>query len=90
MENKKNVGRPRKYDNGLARDYDNQSNYNQLYYEKNKENRRLKYAEKNKEVIECDCGRSIKKNKYENHLLTQLHQRFLQKKQLNNNIINFS
>tara|TARA_Y100001963_G_scaffold133437_2_gene193075 strand:+ start:2974 stop:3276 length:303 start_codon:yes stop_codon:yes gene_type:complete len=88
---KKSVGRPRKYDNGLAKDYTNQSNYNQLYYQKNKEKRRIKNAEKNKEVIVCSCGRTVNKNKYESHLQTQLHHRFLQKKQsmeeLNNNSI---
>ncbi len=88
--NKKSVGRPRKYQNGLAKDYTNQSNYNQIYYEKTKEHRRLKNAEKSKESIVCDCGRTLSKNKYEKHLQTQLHQRFLQKKQLNNNLINLS
>tara|TARA_Y100001972_G_scaffold89414_1_gene109382 strand:+ start:336 stop:611 length:276 start_codon:yes stop_codon:yes gene_type:complete len=82
MENntqKKKVGRPRKFENGLARDYNNQSNYNADYYQKNKEKQRLKYLEKNQKIT-CECGRIINKSQLTSHLLTDLHQRFLNKK----------
>jgi hypothetical protein len=76
---KKKAGRPRKYENGLAKDYNNQSNYNSDYYQKNKEKQRLKYLEKN-EKITCECGRTINNSKLPSHLLTNLHKRFLEKK----------
>ena len=79
INEKKKVGRPRKFNNGLARDYNNQSNYNADYYQRNKEKQRLKYLEKN-EKITCECGRTINKSKLESHLLTNLHKRFLDKK----------
>jgi len=79
INEKKKVGRPRKFTNGLARDYNNQSNYNADYYQKNKEKQRLKYLEKN-EKITCECGRTINKSKLTSHLLTNLHKRFLDKK----------
>tara|TARA_B100001093_G_scaffold429683_1_gene425041 strand:+ start:575 stop:850 length:276 start_codon:yes stop_codon:yes gene_type:complete len=82
MENnteKKKLGRPRKYINGLATDYNIQSDYNADYYQRNKEKQRLKYIEK-KEKITCECGRTINKSQIASHLLTNLHKRFLDKK----------
>ena len=79
INEKKKVGRPRKFTNCLARDYNKLSNYNAVYYQKNKEKQRLKYLEKN-EKITCECGRTINKSKLASHLLTNLHKRFLDMK----------
>tara|TARA_Y100000004_G_scaffold163568_1_gene193034 strand:+ start:177 stop:464 length:288 start_codon:yes stop_codon:yes gene_type:complete len=79
IENKRKVGRPRKYEDGLARDYKNQSNYNANYYQKNKEKQRQKYLDNNVKVT-CECGRVVSKLKLASHLQTNLHKRFLEKK----------
>ena len=82
----KTAGRPRKYETGLATDWENQTEYNRSYYLKNKEKAKQKYLD-TKTKIECECGAVICNQKFKLHLETKLHQRRLEKKNKTLNII---
>jgi len=68
-EEKKPVGRPRKYVDSFAKDYVNQTFYNQNYYKKKET---LK-----KQIIDCECGNKICLSNLNIHLKTKLHKRRL-------------
>ena len=80
LELTKPVGRPRKFIDSLAKDYINQTLYNQIYYKKNKDKKKETYT-KQKQIIVCDCGNQICFSNLNIHLKTKLHKRRLAIKQ---------
>jgi len=73
-EHKNPVGRPRKFIDSLAKDYINQTLYNQIYYKKIKDKKKETYT-KQKKIIECECGNKICFSNLNIHLKTKLHKR---------------
>lgn len=90
-EKMSSIGRKRILENGLVKENkDYIRNYNKEYYAKTRELRKLRYSNNPKikspkaiEVITCECGKSIQKNRLNSHLTTALHKNNLKLIELN-------
>jgi hypothetical protein len=91
IEKMSSVGRKRILENGVVKENKEYiKNYNKEYYAKTRELRKLKYSNNPKlnnprsvEIINCECGKSIQKNRLNLHLTTALHKNNLKLIELN-------